>query len=153
MKYLKHKCVTNITLYCLDYFYGQGARLIGHASYFRSTKSVTEIHMDYLELWYYKHDTNEPTCQVSFLQVLTHKIGHTLGLAHSSELHSVMYPYYLEPLYERSLFYLTDDDIKGIQYLYREPSKDTTTSLSSSSPSSTPSSTTSTTTSSTKTGT
>lgn len=128
-KNIKVEWVTNTTLYSSDDFDGQGG-VLGHALYPRPTKCVTEIHMDYHERWYSKNDANVLAGQVSFLQVFNHKIGHALGLAHSSELHSLMYPYYLEPLNKGNFIDLADDDIRRIQYLYRKPSKDTSTSSS-----------------------
>ena len=46
---------------------------------------------------------------------MTHEFGHSLGLAHSFDKRSVMFPYYKG--YETN-FALSKDDIRGIQSLY-----------------------------------
>ena len=47
-------------------------------------------------------------------QVMTHEIGHALGLAHSDYRSAVMYAYYSY----KANFGLNQDDINGIVYLY-----------------------------------
>ncbi|KAK9402467.1 stromelysin-1-like [Crotalus adamanteus] len=45
-----------------------------------------------------------------------HEFGHSLGLFHSQDPNAVMYPVYKKP--EANQQILSQDDIKGIQYLY-----------------------------------
>ena len=49
-------------------------------------------------------------------QVALHEIGHNLGLEHSNERNSIMYPYLLD-----GNDALDTDDIAGIQALYGRP--------------------------------
>jgi hypothetical protein len=56
---------------------------------------------------------NSQTGDVDLLTVAAHEIGHTLGLAHSSDLDSIMYPSYSAP--HR---FLGQDDVAGVQALY-----------------------------------
>lgn len=48
--------------------------------------------------------------------VAAHEFGHALGMAHSSDPGSLMYPVYS---YDRG-YPLSEDDIEGIQSLYGE---------------------------------
>jgi len=66
------------------------------------------LHFDDDERWV---DSN--TRDVDLLTVAAHEIGHTLGLAHSDDPNSLMYPSYDGPRR-----FLGDDDIAGIQGLY-----------------------------------
>lgn len=66
------------------------------------------LHFDDDERWV---DSN--TRNVDLLTVAAHEIGHTLGLAHSSDPNSLMFPSYDGPRR-----FLGDDDIAGIQDLY-----------------------------------
>jgi len=56
---------------------------------------------------------NSETGDVDLLTVAAHEIGHTLGLAHSSDIDSIMYPSYSGP--HR---FLGQDDVAGVQSLY-----------------------------------
>ena len=137
MKYLKHRCIVNKTAYCPYDLDGQGA-VLAHAYYPHPGRQVTEIHMDYYENWYYGNKSDVPHDHTGFLQVLTHEIGHTLGLAHSFETDSVMYAHYREPLNVGDEFDLTTDDIMGIQHLYSKPITTTDTSTPTTSATTTP---------------
>lgn len=66
------------------------------------------LHFDDDERWV---DSN--TNNVDLLTVAAHEIGHTLGLAHSNDPDSLMYPSYDGPRR-----FLGNDDIAGIQDLY-----------------------------------
>lgn len=61
---------------------------------------------------------------IHFFSVALHEIGHSLGLAHSDEREAVMHPFYVEQHYG-----LKQDDIDGIQQLYRKWTFSCSTSL------------------------
>jgi hypothetical protein len=67
-----------------------------------------DIHLDADEDWHAGINTD-------LFSVVLHEAGHTLGLGHSDQPGSVMYPYY------RMSTGLTADDIAGIQDLYGTP--------------------------------
>ncbi|XP_036141735.1 72 kDa type IV collagenase-like [Monomorium pharaonis] len=80
----------------------------GHAGY------ISEIHVDSKEHWYIYLDQT-PSNSDSLLYVLTHEIGHSLGLQHDPHTDSIMYAYtthYSHPIK------LSDEDILNIQNLY-----------------------------------
>ena len=66
------------------------------------------LHFDDDERW-----VNSDAQDVDLLTVAAHEIGHTLGLAHSSDPNSLMYPSYDGPRR-----FLGQDDIAGVQDLY-----------------------------------
>ena len=66
------------------------------------------LHFDDEERW-----VDSSTNNVDLLTVAAHEIGHTLGLAHSSDPNALMFPSYSGP--HR---FLDDDDIAGAQSLY-----------------------------------
>ena len=66
------------------------------------------LHFDDDERW-----VNSDRQDVDLLTVAAHEIGHTLGLAHSSDPNSLMYPSYDGPRR-----FLGQDDIAGVQDLY-----------------------------------
>jgi hypothetical protein len=66
------------------------------------------LHFDDDERW-----VNSDAEDVDLMTVAAHEIGHTLGLAHSSNPNALMYPSYSGP--HRSL---ESDDIDGVQSIY-----------------------------------
>lgn len=68
------------------------------------------VHLDGEEKWVY-HSNHGAEIEV----VITHEMGHALGLGHSSARGSVMAPFYIP--YEDQ-FSLHIDDIAAMQYLY-----------------------------------
>ncbi|KAL1516081.1 hypothetical protein ABEB36_000005 [Hypothenemus hampei] len=75
-------------------FDGKGS-VLGHAFLPSVNHSkCLEIHLDSDENWYYGLDYNISNGYISLLTVLTHEIGHVLGLGHSGVQDAVMYPYY-----------------------------------------------------------
>ena len=103
MKYFKHRCLTSRCTICGYDLDGRGG-ILAHAYYPPDLPyNTTEIHMDYYESWNYTNATEIPDDQTSFLQVLTHEIGQALGLSHSLERDSIMYPFYVCLLYTSTL--------------------------------------------------
>lgn len=91
-----------------DPFDGPGD-VLAHASFPNPyDKSQVFLHFDDEERW-----VNSETRNVDLLTVAAHEIGHTLGLAHSSDPDALMYAAYSGP--RRSL---SEDDIAGIQAIY-----------------------------------
>jgi len=68
------------------------------------------LHFDAAEKW----TLNMPE-GVNLYQTAVHEIGHLLGLEHSTDYRAVMFP--INRSYDPQ-FQLSDDDIRGIRYLY-----------------------------------
>jgi hypothetical protein len=91
-----------------DPFDGPGD-VLAHASFPNPyDKSQVFLHFDDDEQW-----VDSDTQDVDLETVAAHEIGHTLGLAHSSDSNALMYPSYSGP--HRSL---DQDDIAGVQSIY-----------------------------------
>jgi hypothetical protein len=60
--------------------------------------------------------TGDASVDFDLLSILTHETGHFLGLAHSPDIHAVMFPDYME--HTTNLRDLTSDDINGICAIY-----------------------------------
>ena len=91
-----------------DPFDGPGD-VLAHASFPNPyDQSQVFLHFDDDERW-----VDSETRNVDLLTVAAHEIGHTLGLAHSSDPNALMFPSYSGP--HR---FLDDDDIAGVQSLY-----------------------------------
>ncbi|XP_036444949.1 stromelysin-3 [Colossoma macropomum] len=88
-------------------FDGPGG-ILAHA-FFPKTYREGDIHFDYDEVW-----TLGNNMGTDLLQVAAHEFGHVLGLQHSLVPGAIMSPFY-------SVSYplqLSEDDKRGIQYLY-----------------------------------
>ncbi|CAF3526065.1 unnamed protein product [Adineta steineri] len=97
-------------------FDGQGATL-AHAFYPKSG----DIHFDDDEI--FTDDYSEKDEQYTLRLVAAHEIGHALGLAHSFETNSLMFPVYQQ---FQSDYVISHDDQQGIQTLYGKPGSETT---------------------------
>uniref|UniRef100_A0A671EIK0 Matrix metallopeptidase 12 n=1 Tax=Rhinolophus ferrumequinum TaxID=59479 RepID=A0A671EIK0_RHIFE len=53
-----------------------------------------------------------------------HEFGHALGLNHSKNRKSIMFPHMINRYHNHNTFHLSADDIRGIQSLYGGPEKD-----------------------------
>ncbi|XP_074321778.1 metalloendoproteinase 1-MMP-like [Silene latifolia] len=73
------------------------------------------LHLDAAETWAVDFDTQESSVAVDLESVVTHEIGHVLGLAHSSVKDAIMYPS-LRPRSKK--VDLRIDDVEGVQALY-----------------------------------
>jgi hypothetical protein len=91
-----------------DPFDGPGD-ILAHASFPNPyDNSQVFLHFDDDERW-----VDSETRDVDLLTVAAHEIGHTLGLAHSSDPDALMFASYSGP--HR---FLSEDDIAGVQSLY-----------------------------------
>jgi len=96
-------------------FDGPGGTL-AHAYY----PETGDIHVDDTEDW-----TLDSSQGTNFLQTLTHEIGHSIGLDHSTNNKAVMFPFIQQ---YSSQFSLHLDDILGAQSLYGSPESTTSPS-------------------------
>ena len=95
--------------------YMDGAyRTLAHAYYppVNFGSAAGDIHFDTSETW----GIGYAGTAIDIFQVLTHEIGHALGLRHSDDGSSLM-----APTYNESFAGPQADDIAGIQYLYGAP--------------------------------
>ncbi|XP_059318760.1 metalloendoproteinase 1-MMP [Lycium ferocissimum] len=74
-----------------------------------------KFHLDAAETWAVDFDDQRSRVAVDLESVVTHEIGHVLGLAHSSVKNAVMYPS-LSPRTKKRDLKL--DDVEGVQALY-----------------------------------
>ncbi|KAL1809252.1 metalloendoproteinase 1-MMP [Daucus carota subsp. sativus] len=76
---------------------------------------IGKFHLDAAETWAVDFGAEESRVAIDLESVVTHEIGHVLGLAHSSVRDSIMYPS-LKPRHKKVDLKL--DDIRGVQALY-----------------------------------
>ncbi|XP_014482175.1 PREDICTED: collagenase 3-like [Dinoponera quadriceps] len=90
--------------------------VLAHASFPNGDEDyVKEVHVDRAELWHVHISRNPPRTH-SLLYVITHEIGHTLGLHHSEHQDSIMFV--MAPGEIKFPIRLSLDDILHIQYPY-----------------------------------
>lgn len=78
-----------------------------------------DIHFDADEYWVDRyHNKQEDEDGTDFFTVALHELGHSLGLAHSDQPNSIMFPYYDGLVGEDQEFKLGYDDILGMYQLY-----------------------------------
>ncbi|XP_025266916.1 matrix metalloproteinase-24-like [Camponotus floridanus] len=108
---------------CPSPFAGPGS-VVAHAFFpTGEPDQVTEVHVDETEPWHITL-TKPSSDRLYLLQTLTHEIGHTLGLTHSTRDDSVMYAY--TPSEERRYpLRLSVEDVVNVRNLYG--SRETTT--------------------------
>ncbi|XP_018407353.1 PREDICTED: matrix metalloproteinase-14-like [Cyphomyrmex costatus] len=98
---------------CSGLFDGSGG-VLGHA--FSPTNDLvqtTEVHIDGSEKWHIYLNENIPDNKVQLVYTLTHEIGHSLGMSHSTHRNSIMFAYVTNNTVKLSL-----EDNLAIQRLY-----------------------------------
>lgn len=73
------------------------------------------LHLDKAETWSVDFKKDKSSIAIDLESVVTHEIGHVLGLAHSRVKDSVMYPS-ISPRIKK--VDLREDDVRGVQALY-----------------------------------
>ena len=91
--------------------FGGAGGVLAHAYFPPGWGGVTgDIHFDVDEMW----KDQDGGSGFNLYRVLTHEIGHAIGLDHENNLDALMNPYYTES----TPMGLDADDIAGAQYLY-----------------------------------
>lgn len=110
-----------------SYPFDGAGRILAHAFYpYEMLSFGGDIHFDNDEYW--KENAKTLSEGVDFQSVATHELGHSLGLGHSTDFSSIMFPYYKGP--ESSV--LGYDDVLGMHALYNqfyEPEESESTTL------------------------
>lgn len=103
--------------FCYNEFDGKGGTL-AHAYFPNEKNTVVEIHIDFSEDWDFTINSSDSS-RLTLLSTMIHEIGHSLGIEHTKETDSVMYPFH------NGVIDLSDEDISLIQGMYGEPSNGT----------------------------
>ena len=108
-------------------YHGDGYPFDGHGSvlahaFFPGAGRGGDVHFDEDEHWSERREITKAA--TSLFAVAVHEFGHSLGLSHSTESNSLMFPWYSTIPQDYSL---PRDDKEAIQYLYGEKVSSTTT--------------------------
>uniref|UniRef100_A0A158R5E0 ZnMc domain-containing protein n=1 Tax=Syphacia muris TaxID=451379 RepID=A0A158R5E0_9BILA len=93
-------------------FDGSG-RVLAHA-FAPGSGTGGDVHLDDDEMWTVRLFGDPLANLISLRAIVLHELGHSLGLAHSDDVHSIMYAFYQHSLPPE----LTPTDIHSIQSLY-----------------------------------
>jgi len=110
----------DIQIFFFSQYHGDGypfdgaGSVLAHA-FFPGAGRGGDVHFDEDERWSEKREINRDA--TSLFAVAVHEFGHSLGLSHSTERSSLMFPWYSSIPQDYSL---PKDDLEAIQYLYGE---------------------------------
>ena len=98
------------------HFIDGGSSVLAHAFFPSDDGLGGDVHFDNGDIW--NINPNNPGIDV--IEVMTHELGHALGLGHETELDAIMNPFYGGRYNGLGTGFLLPDDIGGIQFLYGE---------------------------------
>uniref|UniRef100_A0A914QBY5 Peptidase metallopeptidase domain-containing protein n=1 Tax=Panagrolaimus davidi TaxID=227884 RepID=A0A914QBY5_9BILA len=103
--------------------HGDNVIFDGNGGIVAHTENNRNLHYDIEEKWHvYSENEVEMNGTMDLSTVTLHEIGHILGLPHSNNSESIMYPYFINPFDKNQKYHkptkLSDYDVKNIQKLY-----------------------------------
>uniref|UniRef100_A0A914P654 Peptidase metallopeptidase domain-containing protein n=1 Tax=Panagrolaimus davidi TaxID=227884 RepID=A0A914P654_9BILA len=103
--------------------HGDNVIFDGNGGIVAHTENNRNLHYDIEEKWHvYSENEVEMNGTMDLFTVTLHEIGHILGLPHSNNSESIMYPYFINPFDNNQKYHkptkLSDYDVKNIQKLY-----------------------------------
>lgn len=91
-----------------------GSDVLAHAFFPDGSGLAGDVHLDSDENW-----TTQPSfSSIDIIEVMTHELGHSLGLNHESSNSAIMNPFYAERYDGPGTGFLLADDINGIRAIY-----------------------------------